>query len=93
MILENSYIETNEQYSRGLAIDEYKGSYSLVEARRGTDGKLYSKWGYPEHNRQPIEKPIPWKITLGDDGDSALDTLIRLVKFMRDGDMDSEAPF
>jgi len=96
MIIEGSYIETNEQYKTGIAIEEYNGVYGIVACQEGKDGKIYSRWGFPEKNKEPSAKAIPWKITLGD-GEEAVKrlTMLRAVLLGGDpsGDMDAELPF
>ena len=58
----------DSQYHEGILLDEYQGKYSLVAANKGKDGKVYIKWGYPQKvgEKKPIEKSLPWKVTLGD---------------------------
>ena len=61
------FIETDDQYHNGIALEEYEGKYSVVRANKGKDGGTYVKWGYPQgKDRSPIEKSIPWKVELGD---------------------------
>lgn len=96
MIVENSFIETNQEYKTGIAIDEYNGAYALVAAQAGKDGKIYTRWGYPEKNKQPMGKSIPWKITIGD-GEQAVAALTALRNVLLGGepetDPESEIPF
>lgn len=79
-IIDKSYIEIDAQYHRGLVLDEYNGKISIVEATEGTDGEIYSKWGFPQKkDHKPSEKGIPWKVTIGLDVGDAIDTLKRLL--------------
>jgi hypothetical protein len=68
----------NSEYGEGVELDEYNGTWSLVSARMGKDNKVYKEWVYPqartekgEPNR-PIDKCLPWKISLGDSRDEAV---------------------
>jgi len=72
------FVETDEQYHNGVAIEEYEGKYSIVRANKGKDGQVYSKWGYPQYKKAPIETAIPWKIELGnkDQAISILQTML-----------------
>ena len=63
MILD--FIETDEKYHNGVALEEYNGKLSLVRAYMAKDGEVRVKWGYPEKNKEPISKSIPWKVELG----------------------------
>jgi len=62
------YANEGSKYGEGLVLDEYKGSFSLVAARKKND-EVYLEWCYPQvrdGSRKPIEKSLPWKVTLGD---------------------------
>jgi len=62
------YANANSQYGEGIILDNYNGHISLVSARKKED-QVYMEWGYPQArdgSRKPIEKSLPWKITLGD---------------------------
>lgn len=73
-----------DKYGAGILLDEYNGSYSLVSARRSEDGTIYKDWCYPQRNKQPIEKSLPWKIKLGDSPQEAFDALAYFGKAMRE---------
>jgi len=69
-INEADYIETNEQYSRGIAIDRYKNEISIVSADKNKDtGDIWPNWCYPQKRANgenvPGEKAIPMKLRLG----------------------------
>ena len=65
-IQEKTFIETNEKYGDGFAIDEYQGEYFLTRVQRGQDGNLYQRWMKPFIRKDELsEKPMPWKIGLG----------------------------
>ena len=59
------FIETDDQYHNGIALEEYEGKYSIVRANKGKDGGTYIKWGYPQYKKAPIDSAIPWKVELG----------------------------
>ena len=57
----------DSKYGDGIILEEYNGKWSLVGAQTGKDGNQYKRWVFPQgRDRQPTEKPIPLKITLGD---------------------------
>lgn len=64
-MLEETYIQTDDQYSQGIVLNEYNGKLSLCSANEGKDGKIYLQWAYPQRDKKPLPKPLPWKITLG----------------------------
>ena len=66
----------DSKYNEGVQLEEYNGSFSLVTARKGDDDKVYLKWGFPQSkDRKPIEKSIPWKVTIGNDITEAIQML------------------
>ena len=68
-MIEGSYIETNEKYKRGVAVDEYNGTYSLAAVETGKDGKQYLVWCFPQKfkdgQKVAADKAVPVKIGLG----------------------------
>lgn len=87
-IEESKYIETNEQYNEGIAIDEYNGNISLSCVTRGKDGNLYLKWSYPSERVSgksvPAEKMFPVKVFLGDSTENAISTLRQVLILLGD---------
>ena len=68
-MIESSYVETNNQYHSGAALDDYGNKISIVAANIGNDDKLYLKWVYPQNKeRKPSDKTLPVKVDLGDVG-------------------------
>lgn len=54
------------KYGEGIMLNEYNGEVSLVSARKGKgNGTNYMKWCFPERDKQPTEKAVPWKIKIG----------------------------
>ena len=72
------FVITDEQWKNGVALEEYGGKFSLVRAYEGNDGATYVKWGYPQKDKAPIEKALPWKVELGDK-EQAADILQRFL--------------
>ena len=68
-ISEDKFIETNEKYGNGFAVDIYKNEYSIIEAKRNKAGDIWGEWCYPQvfedGERGPGKKTRPVKITLG----------------------------
>jgi len=87
-MIEGTFIETNEQYHRGFALDDYQGTVSLVGTEQGKDGKIYMQWVYPQRTkdgtRGPGEKSIPLKIELGTHG-QAVNRLETILAALRGG--------
>lgn len=73
----------DSKYGDGVILEEYQGKWSLVSAQVGKDGKNYKRWTFPQgRDRQPTEKPIPLKITLGD-LETAADVLAKLYRMLK----------
>ena len=94
----------NNQYGEGIELDEYGGVWSLVKARKSNDN-VFKEWCYPqartekgEPNR-PIEKCLPWKITLSDSAEGAIEMLHAIAQALQEdsgipaNDEDSSIPF
>ena len=66
-MIEKTFIETDTQYHNGVCMEEYREEIGICRANRGNDGKVYTKWGFPQQgkDRKPAEKAIPWKIIFG----------------------------
>ena len=66
-MIEETFVETDMQYHNGVCMEEYREEIGICRANRGNDGKVYTKWGFPQQgkDRKPAEKAIPWKIILG----------------------------
>ena len=67
-------IITNEQYKSGFVLDEYKGTYSLINAYQKKTGEVEKKWAFIEKREKNEDtgewegkagKKLPWKIELG----------------------------
>jgi len=66
----------DSKYNEGVQLEEYNGSFSMVTAQEGKDGTVYLKWGFPQSkDRKPIEKSIPWKVTIGGSKEEAIEML------------------
>ena len=63
------FARKDSKYGEGVLLDEYNGSWSIVSAREGKDGKVYMEWMYPQKRGEgakgPMEKSLPWKISFG----------------------------
>jgi len=56
----------SSKYGEGVMINEYNEEVSLVSARKAKgNGTNYMKWCFPERDKKPIAKAVPWKITIG----------------------------
>lgn len=97
-MLEGTYIQTDDQYSQGIVLDEYNGKLSLCSANEGKDGKIYLQWCYPQRDKKPLPKSLPWKITLGDISQAVgiletyLAVLNKMIDSVPDHKVESERP-
>ncbi len=91
-IPEDQFIMTDEKYKSGVAVDEYGGKISIVNARQGKDGNVYSEWAYPQQRidgeNVPGQKALPWKILLGGSQAEAISILKKLLIMV--GDVQAE---
>jgi hypothetical protein len=51
--------------NRGLMLNEYKGEYSIAEAREAQDGKIWMDFCYPQFKQAPQDKAVPKGVKLG----------------------------
>lgn len=66
-MIEGTFVEVNEKYHTGAALDEYNDTISICSAYVGKDGNNYMRWAFPQvADRQPAEKALPVSIRLGD---------------------------
>ena len=77
-----NFIEIDRKYGRGIAVNEYKGEFSLAESERNGDD-IWMLWVYPQKNREPSDKVIPKAIRLGPK-DAALSHLRQLIAMIED---------
>lgn len=79
--MDNFKRNESDKYGGGILLDEYNGSYSLVNAKQTEDGKIFKDWVFParydkqERCSKPIEKSTPWKLTIGSSPEEAIETL------------------
>jgi hypothetical protein len=84
---------TDSEYGDGVMLDEYQGTYSLVNAKKGKTGEVYLQWCFPQGpDRKPREKSIPWKVKLGNQ-EQALKTLRYFVALLGGEPDGEEIPF
>ena len=73
----------DSKWGEGVQLEEYNESFSLVTARKGDDDKVYLKWGFPQNkDRKPIEKSIPWKVTIGGSKEEAVEMLTAMLEYL-----------
>ena len=73
----------NDEYNKGITLQEYAGSYWLISSRKTDDGRIIHDWCHPSRNKQPIEKSIPLKIKLGDSRQEAFNALAHFGKILK----------
>lgn len=93
-MIEGTYIQTNDQYSQGVVLDDYSGKISICSANEGKDGTVYMQWCYPQKDKKPIAKSLPWKIELGDiqQAIGTLKTLTTVLEKMGSGGQEQKTP-
>ena len=72
------YEDKSSQYGDGVLLNEYRGEFSLVAAKR-KDDKIFMEWVFPQKrdgSKGPIDKSLPWKIKLGPKAEA-----IKVLKF------------
>lgn len=62
---EKHFIELNEKYGDGIALNQYNNEYSIVQARKSQDGDIWMEWCHPAKKDGPGEKKFPLKVSLG----------------------------
>jgi len=68
------------KYGEVIIIDEYGGVFGLALGRKGTDGKIYRNWVFPQNkDRKPTDKAIPLKIPFG--SKEAAQEIVRQLAF------------
>ena len=83
-MIDDTFIQTNDQYKTGVVLDEYNGDFSLVSATKGND-KIFARWAFPQNKeREAGEKALPVKVTLGTSKESALQTLEHFAACLRE---------
>ena len=66
-IMPQHFYKTDNQYGRGIELEEYKGVFSLVSAKESADGRIFKEWAFPQDkDKKPRDKALPIKISLGD---------------------------
>jgi len=95
-IHEDEFIETNEQYGDGIAINIYNSEYSLVAAKRNKNGDIWAEWCFPQKyvdgKHVAGEKSMPRKLSLGTK-EQAIRRLNELIMMIEGRDMELDEPF
>lgn len=63
--IDDTYVETNSEFTIGCALSEYNGVISIAGANEGKEGKKYLEWCYPKTRDGAGEKMIPNQVRLG----------------------------
>lgn len=96
--MDEFYRYPNNDYNEGIRLSEYNGSIELSLAQEVKDGKVYSKFCYPQKydpdtkERKPLGRSIPWKIALGGKSE-AVQVLRFFLQILEEGGKDTGAPF
>ena len=75
-------------YDNWIAVDEYKGVFSIASITETQDGKTYPRWVYPQVKKDtPGTKAFPLAVRLGDK-----DTAVRVLRGMADAIEKNQQP-
>ena len=81
------FVETDSKYHSGFEVVEYKGKWSLIRAKQGTD-KVWQVWGDIEIGKDK-KKRLPVAVELGD-RQEAIEALERVLDWLKG---EEEMPF
>jgi len=89
-MMDKPYIEIGGEYHDCVILNEYKGELSLCSGNaRGDD--VFMRWCFPQaKDREPGKKSIPWKVTIGESKEQAIETLKWAIAQLGGGE--EEAP-
>jgi len=68
-LLEKTFVVTDDRYDVGAGLQEYNGTYSVCEAKKG-EKKTFLKWVYPQkfdkdtRENYPGDKPFPKSVAI-----------------------------
>jgi len=88
-LLETTFVITDDRYDSGCGLQEYRGDYSLCEAKKG-DSKTFLKWVFPQKydkdtkENYPGDKAFPMSIKVGSSKEEAIETLRRWLDILED---------
>ena len=89
--MDNFKRNESDNYGGGILLDEYNGTYSLVNAKQTEAGEIYKEWVFPSRydketkKHKAISKSVPWKLTIGDSPEEAIETLRYFIALLGDG--------
>jgi hypothetical protein len=77
----------------GIVVEEYKGVYSLISTRAGSDGKQYKQYAtYQTGKDKHADKDWPVKVVIGDK-ETAIKTIAAIYKELTGETIDDGTPF
>jgi hypothetical protein len=96
------FIVTDDTYKSGVLLDEYKGTFSLLNARENQAGEPMPRWCKPEIGKDKYaDKNVPFGVRIGDRAKAiaVLQTFLRALEGARPeqqtflGPDDEQPPF
>lgn len=90
-LLGRTFKITDDNYDSGCGMQEYNGTYSVCEAKKG-EKKMFLKWVYPQKydkdtkENYPGDKTFPMSIAVANSKEDAIKTLLRWVAILRGED-------
>ena len=66
-----------------MQVEEYNGTFSLVEGWEGRDGDFKARWIKEEFGKDKIEKSLPKKIRIGKSRDEAIQNLKMAIAYLQ----------
>ena len=90
-LLERTFVITDDRYDVGCGLQEYNGTYSLVEAKKG-EKKTFMKWVYPQKydtdtkENFPGDKAFPKSVAIADGRAATIEALESWIEVLKGGD-------
>lgn len=90
-LLERTFVITDDNYDVGCGLQEYNGTYSLVEAKKG-EKKTFMKWVYPQKYDQdtkenyPGDKAFPKSVAIAEGRVETIQALEGWIEILKGGD-------
>ena len=73
-----SLVKIESKYGDGIMVEEYNGDWFLVSAYESKTGETVKRWCYPQRDKAPVEKAMPWKIKIGSSQEEAAKVMAQL---------------
>lgn len=94
-MVDHTFIMINPEYNDGVAINEYKGTLSIVAVRSvGDDKRKFMRFCKPETGKNKFaDSRIPMGSRLGNTREKAANVLLELAKKLMEAPAGDDTPF